>query len=397
MTTAALIVAAGKGRRASAPGAPPKQYERLAGQMVLTRTLTTFCGHPQIGHVMAVIAPEHRNLYDEAVEPLAETAKLSEPARGGEERQHSVLSGLRALERLHPDTVLIHDAARPLTPADVISRVIDAVHAHGAAIAAVPVADTLKRSKNDLDLVADTVARAGLWRAQTPQGFAYEAIRRAHEEAALTGTVFTDDAAIAEWAGLPVALALGAERNLKITSRDDIALAERLIADAFETRAGTGFDVHAFAPGDRVWLCGVAVPHERALAGHSDADVGLHALTDALLGAVGAGDIGALFPPSDPQWRGAASRIFLARAGEEVARRGGRIVNVDVTLICETPKIGPHRQAMCAAIADILALPVARVSVKATTSERLGFTGRGEGIAAMASASVMLPAGDATC
>jgi len=395
LTTAALIVAAGKGSRASTPGAPPKQYERLAGQMVLTRTLAAFCAHPQIDHVLAVISPENRDLYDSAVRALPDRVKLVEPADGGAERQHSVSNGLRALQAVAPEIVLIHDAARPLTPADVIARVIAGVKEHGAAIAATPVADTLKRSQHDL--ITGTLDRSGLWRAQTPQGFAYEAIRRAHEAAAQVDTVFTDDAAIAEWAGMPVALALGAERNLKITSREDMALAERLITEETETRTGTGFDVHAFAAGDRVWLCGIAIPHERALAGHSDADVGLHALTDALLGAVGAGDIGALFSPSDPQWRGAASRIFLARAGEEVARRGGRIVNVDVTLICETPKIGPHREAMRATIADILALPVARVSVKATTSERLGFTGRGEGIAAMASASVTLPVGYKAC
>lgn len=363
--------------------------------MVLTRTLAAFGKHPQIDYMLAVIAPENRDLYDSAVRALPDRVKLVEPADGGAERQNSVLNGLRELERLHPDTVLIHDAARPLTPADVITRVIEAVHKHGAAIAAVPVADTLKHSENDL--IDGTVDRSGLWRAQTPQGFAYDAIRRAHEAAAQADLVFTDDAAIAEWAGMPVALALGAERNLKITSREDVALAERLITEETETRTGTGYDVHAFAAGDRVWLCGIAIPHERALTGHSDADVGLHALTDALLGAVGAGDIGALFPPSDTQWRNAASRIFLARAGEEVARRGGRIVNVDVTLICETPKIGPHREAMRAAIAEILGLPVARVSVKATTSERLGFTGRGEGIAAMASASVTIPVGDKAC
>lgn len=396
MTTAALIVAAGTGSRASAPGAPPKQYERVGGQMVLTRTLMAFCTHPAIDHVLAVIAPEHRKLYDQAVRALPDCAKLLAPVDGGAQRQHSVLNGLRALEAVAPENVLIHDAARPLIPADVISRVIDGARSHGAAIAAVPVADTLKRG--EAGVIAGTVDRADLWRAQTPQGFAYAAIRRVHEAAARSDVVFTDDAAIAEWAGLPVALALGAERNQKITSREDMALAGRLIDDKTDTCTGTGFDVHAFGPGDTVWLCGVPIAHGRALTGHSDADVGLHALTDALLGAIGAGDIGALFPPSDPQWRGAASRIFLERAGAEVARRDGRIVNVDVTLICEMPKIGPHRKAMCAAIAEILALPVARVSVKATTSERLGFTGRGEGIAAMASASVTLPVrGDEPC
>jgi 2-C-methyl-D-erythritol 4-phosphate cytidylyltransferase/2-C-methyl-D-erythritol 2,4-cyclodiphosphate synthase len=278
----------------------------------------------------------------------------------------------------------------------VVSRVIDGVRAHGASIAAVPVADTLKRGHNEM--IEGTVERAGLWRAQTPQGFAYEAIRDAHEAAADTDITFTDDASIAEWAGLRVALAMGSERNLKITSPEDMALAESLIAQATETRVGSGFDVHAFAPGDTVWLCGVPILHERGLAGHSDADVGLHALTDAILGAVGAGDIGSHFPPSDPQWRGAASHIFLEHAAEEVARQGGRIINADVTLICEEPKIGPHREAMRAAIAEILGAPVARISVKATTSEKLGFTGRREGIAAMATASVAVPAsGDETC
>lgn len=392
MTTTALIVAAGRGSRAAVPGAPPKQYALLAGKAVLTRTLQAFCVHPRVDYVLAVIAPEHRALYDQAVAALPERTKIVGPADGGAERQQSVLNGLRALETLHPTTVLIHDAARPLTPPQVIARVIDAATEHVAAIAATPVADTLKRGENGL--IVGTLDRTGLWRAQTPQGFAYEAIRRAHEDAAQSAETFTDDAAIAEWAGLPVALTLGAERNIKITSREDIALAESLIAERSETRIGTGFDVHAFGPGDRVWLCGVAITHERALAGHSDADVGLHALTDALLGAVGAGDIGALFPPSEPQWRGANSRIFLERAGAEVARRDGRIINVDVTLICEEPQIGPHRDAMCAAIAEMLGLAVARVSVKATTSERLGFTGRGEGVAAMASASVALPAAD---
>ena len=365
--------------------------------MVLTRTLGLFCAHPRVDRVLAVIAQEHRDLYEAAVrEMAAKSTKLMEPVPGGAERQLSVLHGLRALETDAPGIVLIHDAARPLTPPEVVSNVIDGVREHGASIAAVPVADTLKRGQNGL--IEVTVDRTGLWRAQTPQGFAYEAIRSAHEQAAATGGTFTDDASIAEWAGMPVALALGSQRNLKITSREDIALAESLIAQPSETRVGSGFDVHPFGPGDTVWLCGVPIPHERALSGHSDADVGLHALTDAILGAVGAGDIGAHFPPSDPQWRGAASRVFLEHAAEQVTRRGGRIANADVTLICEEPKIGPHRETMRAAIAEILGLPITRVSVKATTSERLGFTGRREGIAAMATASVALPAdGDEPC
>ena len=396
MTIAALIVAAGRGTRAATPGAPPKQYATLAGQMMLTRTLGLFCAHPRIHCVLTVIAEAHRGWYAQAASALPDRAKLLEPVAGGAERQVSVLNGLRALESEQTEIVLIHDAARPLTPPEVISRVIDGVRSHGASIAAVPVADTLKRGQNDM--IASTLDRSDLWRAQTPQGFACEAIRRAHEAAARTDEMFTDDASIAEWAGMSVALSLGAERNLKITSTEDMALAETLIAQSTETRVGSGFDVHAFGQGDKVWLCGVPIPHSRALTGHSDADVGLHALTDAILGAVGAGDIGAHFPPSDPRWRGAASRIFLERAGEEVARLGGRIVNADVTLICEEPKVGPHREAMRAAIAEILNLPVSRISVKATTSEKLGFTGRREGIAAMASASVAMPAhGDETC
>jgi 2-C-methyl-D-erythritol 4-phosphate cytidylyltransferase/2-C-methyl-D-erythritol 2,4-cyclodiphosphate synthase len=396
VTTAALIVAAGRGTRAATQGAPPKQYARLAGQMVLTRTLAQFCAHSQVDRVLVVIAEEHRGFYEEAARAVPDRGKLLPPVAGGAERQVSVLNGLRALETDAPDIVLIHDAARPLTPPEVISRVIEGVREHGASIAAMPVADTLKRGQNGL--IEGTVDRNGLWRAQTPQGFAYEAVRDAHEAASQTHVTFTDDASIAEWAGMRVAVAIGSERNLKITSPEDMALAESLIAQATETRVGSGFDVHGFGPGDTVWLCGVPIAHERGLTGHSDADVGLHALTDAILGAVGEGDIGALFPPTDPQWRGAASRIFLERAAEEVARRGGRIVNSDVTLICEEPKIGPHREAMRAAIAEILGLPLARISVKATTSEKLGFTGRREGIAAMATVSVALPAsGDERC
>jgi len=396
LTTAALIVAAGQGTRAAVPGAPPKQYMRLHNQTVLTRTLALFCGHPCVDCVLTVISEEHRDWYETAVSALTDRAKLLAPAAGGAHRQHSVLNGLRALQGVMPDIVLIHDAARPFTPEDVISRVIQGVTARGASIAAVPVADTLKRAQDQL--IEGTVERIGLWRAQTPQGFTYDAILRAHEEAAQTGLTFTDDASIAEWAGMRVGVATGSECNLKITSPDDMVLAESLIAQATETRMGSGFDVHAFGPGDTVWLCGVPIPHERALSGHSDADVGLHALTDAILGAVGAGDIGTLFPPSDPQWRGADSRIFLKRAGEEVGHRSGRIINADVTLICEEPKIGPHREAMRAALAEILQLPIARISVKATTTETLGFTGRCEGIAAMATASVAVPAdGDETC
>jgi len=396
VTTAALIVAAGSGSRAATPGAPPKQYALLGGRMVLSRALEVFCAHQQADWVLAVIAQDHHGDYAEAANAVRAGGKLRPPVAGGSTRQASVLNGLRALEDLAPEIVLIHDAARPLTPPDVISRVIDGVREHGASIAAAPVADTLKRAENSV--ISGTLDRAGLWRAQTPQGFSYRAIREAHEAASRTDLTFTDDAAIAEWAGLTVGISRGAEINMKITSAEDMAMAETLLSETAETRTGTGFDVHAFGAGDTVWLCGVPVAHDRALVGHSDADVGLHALTDALLGAVGAGDIGALFPPSDPQWRGTPSRVFLARAAAEIADRGGRIINMDVTLVCETPKIGPHRDAMRTAIAEILEISPSRVSVKATTSEKLGFTGRGEGIAAMATASVAVPAtGDATC
>jgi 2-C-methyl-D-erythritol 4-phosphate cytidylyltransferase/2-C-methyl-D-erythritol 2,4-cyclodiphosphate synthase len=263
------------------------------------------------------------------------------------------------------------------------------------ALAAEPVADTLKRAAPD-GSIAETVDRTGLWRAQTPQGFDFATILALHRRAAAAGRDdFTDDAAIAEWAGVPVALVRGSAANSKITTSEDLVMADRLLRAAapdLETRTGSGFDVHRFASGDHVWLCGVCLPHSQRLDGHSDADVGLHALTDAILGALGDGDIGQHFPPSDERWRGAASSVFLADAARRVAERGGRIVNADVTLLCEAPRIGPHREAMRAAIASILGIDVERVAVKATTTEGLGFTGRREGIAAMATASVQLPA-----
>lgn len=265
----------------------------------------------------------------------------------------------------------------------MVGRVIDALASHEAAIPALPVADTLKQG-NDGRVVA-TVPRAGLFRAQTPQGFRFAAILEAHRRFA--GAELTDDAAVAEAAGLPVALVQGDESAFKITTGDDLERARRLTS---ETRIGTGFDVHRFGPGDHVWLCGVKVPHDHGLIGHSDADVGLHALTDAILGAIGAGDIGQHFPPGDPRWRGAASRRFLRHAADLLGERGGRIVHVDVTVICERPKVGPHRDTMRAAIAEILGIAIDRVSVKATTTEGLGFAGRREGIAAQAAATVSL-------
>jgi 2-C-methyl-D-erythritol 4-phosphate cytidylyltransferase/2-C-methyl-D-erythritol 2,4-cyclodiphosphate synthase len=318
---------------------------------------------------------------------------------GGANRQQSVLAGLQALEAHNPSNVLIHDGARPFVGADVISGVLDALVSHKAALAAIPVSDTLKAEADGV--VSRTVDRKGLWRAQTPQGFDFAAIFAAHKAAAKAGREdFTDDTAIAEWQGLSVAITPGAERNIKLTTPEDFELGEKLLdgddgvggsGALTETRMGTGFDVHAFEPGNHLWLCGVRIPHDHGLKGHSDADVALHALTDALLGAMGAGDIGQHFPPSDARWKGAASSQFLAHALELLRKCGGRIVNVDVTIICERPKIGPYREAMRARIKAILGVEKERVSVKATTTEGLGFTGRREGIAAMTSVAVEVP------
>ncbi|WP_432613458.1 bifunctional 2-C-methyl-D-erythritol 4-phosphate cytidylyltransferase/2-C-methyl-D-erythritol 2,4-cyclodiphosphate synthase [Azospirillum brasilense] len=382
----ALIVAAGTGQRFGAER--PKQYLDLAGQPVLRRTVEAFLRHPKVSAVRVVINPAFRDLYDAAVAGL----DLPEPVAGGASRQDSVRNGLEALAESAPDLVLIHDAARPLIDSDTIDAVIAVLAAHPAALAAVPVADTLKRGNGGPDggLVAGTVDRSGLWRAQTPQGFRFPDILAAHRDAA--GLELTDDAAVAERAGLPVALVPAREENFKVTTPDDLTRATRALDSALsDIRTGSGFDVHRFAEGDHVTLCGVRVPHTHRLDGHSDADVGLHALTDAILGALCAGDIGSHFPPSDPQWRGADSALFLQHAVEMVTARGGRIAHVDVTIICERPKVGPHREAMTARVAEILGMPVDRVSVKATTTERLGFTGRGEGIAAQAVATVRLP------
>ena len=388
---AALIVAAGRGQRARNPGDDrPKQYSRLHGRAVLDRAAGAFAAHSGISLVQAVIHPDDRQLYDTAVEPRP---RLAEPVAGAATRQGSVLRGLEALERLSPDYVLIHDAARPLVGSQVIDRAMDALRPGSGVLVALPVADTLKSVTDEM--VTGTIPREGLWGAQTPQGFDFAAILEAHRSAAAAGEVFTDDVGVAEWAGLPVAVVEGSRENLKLTGRRDLAFMERIIGvTETEYRTGSGFDVHAFGPGRAVILGGVEIPHSAGLKGHSDADVVLHALTDALLGAVGAGDIGEHFPPSDPQWRGAASALFVSHALERVATRNGRLVNVDVTVICEAPKIGPHRAVMRARIAELCAIDASRVNVKATTTESLGFAGRKEGIAAMASATVALPIAD---
>jgi 2-C-methyl-D-erythritol 4-phosphate cytidylyltransferase/2-C-methyl-D-erythritol 2,4-cyclodiphosphate synthase len=386
LRTAALVVAAGRGIRASGP--QPKQYSLVAGAPVLARTLAVFLDDPRIDLVQVVIGVADEELYAKAIAGLA-GPKLLAPVPGGATRQASVRCGLEAL-RLHaPDHVLIHDAVRPFVSHDIIGRVIGALADTPGAIAAVPVADTLKRSGPD-NRIAATLDRAGLWRAQTPQGFRFADILAAHEAAAAAGYEdLTDDAAVAEWAGLAVALVPGSEANRKLTTAEDLAMADNSQATLADVRTGSGFDVHRLVAGDRVWLCGVDIPHTHALEGHSDADVGLHALTDALLGAIGDGDIGEHFSNSDPRWKNAPSHLFVADALARVRARGGKITSVDVTLLCEAPKIAPHRQAMRQRIAELLAIDPARVSVKATTTEGLGFIGRGEGIAALATATVV--------
>ncbi len=378
-----VVVAAGRGTRMG--GALPKQYQPLAGRPVLQRTLARLAAHPRLGEIVVVIHPGDR---DRAAPLLPPGARL---VPGGATRAASVAAGLAAL----PDGlghVLIHDAARPLVTAALIDRVLDALAEAPAAAPALPVTDALWR-EDGAGGVAGAVARAGLWRAQTPQGFALPAIRAAHAAAPAEAA---DDVEVARAAGLAVRIVPGEESNIKITLPEDMARAARFLAAQeeegradMEVRLGNGYDVHRFGPGEAVMLCGVRVPHDRALQGHSDADVGMHAIADAIYGALAEGDIGRHFPPSDPQWKGAASDIFLRHAGDLVAARGYRIGNVDCTLVCERPKIGPHAAAMQARLAEILGIAAGRVSVKATTSERLGFTGREEGIAALATVTLI--------
>jgi 2-C-methyl-D-erythritol 4-phosphate cytidylyltransferase/2-C-methyl-D-erythritol 2,4-cyclodiphosphate synthase len=374
MTTAVIIVAAGRGSRAG--GALPKQWQALAGQSVLARTVAAFAG---IGRILVVLHP------DDMARGLNEFGGAVTLIAGGETRSDSVRNALEALQGAGITRVLIHDGARPLVPREVIDRVLAALERAVAAAPALPVSDALWRGAEGRVLGAEP--REGLWRAQTPQGFAYDAIlaaHRSHPQAA------ADDVEVALRAGLAVDIVPGAEDNLKITWAEDFARAERILeARQMDVRVGNGYDVHAFCDGDHVTLCGVRVAHARGLLGHSDADVGMHALTDAIYGALAEGDIGRHFPPSDPQWKGAASEIFLAHAAQLAATRGYRIANVDVTLVCERPKIGPHAAAMAQELARIIGIAPDRVSVKATTSERLGFTGREEGIASIATATLV--------
>ncbi|KQT60341.1 MULTISPECIES: bifunctional 2-C-methyl-D-erythritol 4-phosphate cytidylyltransferase/2-C-methyl-D-erythritol 2,4-cyclodiphosphate synthase [unclassified Aureimonas] len=385
---AVLIVAAGRGERAGDPGLGPKQYRRLAGRSVLRRTLEAFAEAGLTDMIVAI----HRDddlLFAEALDDLPRPRVVT----GGATRQDSVRLGLEALAADAPDIVLIHDAARPFVSPWTIKGVIDAVReTDGGALPGLALTDTLKRAGSSGLHVAETVPREGLFAAQTPQGFPFAAILEAHRQAASAGRRdFTDDAAIAEWRGLRVTLVEGTVANIKLTRPDDFVRAAAMLsqgAPMIDVRTGNGYDVHQLVAGDHVTLCGVRIPHDQALSGHSDADVGLHALTDALLATCGAGDIGDHFPPSDMQWRGAASHIFVRRAVELVAAAGGRIMNADISLICEAPKIAPHREAMRRAVAEMTGLDLTRVSVKATTNETIGFVGRREGIAAIATASV---------
>ena len=385
--TVALIVAAGRGSRM--PGDVPKQYRQLHGRAILRHVLEAFVAHPGISEIRTVINSDDAQRFADVSQGL----NLAPPVLGGETRQDSVRNGLESLATgSAPDRVLIHDGARPFVSPALIDRVIGALDDCDGAIPALPMTDTVKRV--DDGAILETVERSGLFRAQTPQGFRFSALLSAHESAAQNpnGQSFTDDASIAEAAGLRVATVPGEESNIKITHDEDLSRAAAWLLGARETRVGSGFDVHAFGPGNSVRLGGIDIAHSQALAGHSDADVALHALTDAILGAIGDGDIGSHFPPSDPQWQGADSSQFLAHAADLLRQRNGTLVHADLTIICEQPRIGAHRDAMRARIADILSVYVGRISVKATTTEGLGFTGRNEGIAAQASVTVTVEA-----
>ena len=375
MRTAAILVAAGRGTRAGGP--LPKQWQRLGGQTVAAHAMQRFAAHPAISQLILVLHP------DDIASDLWPREPAATVVPGGATRAASVKAGLQAVAE-GTARVLIHDAARPLVSPATIDAVLAALDTHPGAAPALGVTDTLWRGADGK--VGGIVPRDGLFRAQTPQGFHLGALLAAHAQA--TGEE-TDDVAVAHAAGLDVAIVPGDEDNIKITTPEDFARVERLMGASMDIRCGNGFDVHRFGPGDHVWLCGVQVPHGRGLQGHSDADVGMHAVTDAIYGALGKGDIGQHFPPSDPQWKGAESHIFLKHAVALAGKMGYRISNVDCTLICEYPKIGPHQDAMKAVMAAYMGLDSSRISVKATTSEKLGFTGREEGIAALATATLV--------
>jgi 2-C-methyl-D-erythritol 4-phosphate cytidylyltransferase/2-C-methyl-D-erythritol 2,4-cyclodiphosphate synthase len=381
VSVAAVVVAAGRGSRF---GGSPKQYRELSGAPIVRTTIGLFADHPGVSMIQPVIHADDRDVFARAMGAI----ETLPPVVGGATRQASVHAGLEALASQSPDIVLVHDAARPFATATLIASAIAAAERYGAAVPGLPLFDTVKIVDAG-EIVTQTPDRSRLRTVQTPQAFRFDALLAAYRKAAAQGiSDFTDDAAIAEWAGMSVAVFAGERANVKITTPEDLMANQRQLLDV---RTATGFDVHCFEPGDHVWLGGVKIPHTQKLNGHSDADVVLHALTDALLGAIADGDIGAHFPPSDPQWRGASSDRFLAFAAERVRARGGVITLLDATLLCEAPRVGPHRDAMRARIAEIAGIDVGRVAIKATTMEKLGFIGREEGIAAMATATVRLP------
>jgi len=391
---AILIAAAGRGSRAG--GGIPKQYRNLAGRPLLVRTIESLTRAAPGTALVSVIHNDDLEFYQTCIAGIEPelTQNLAPPVFGGATRQESVRRGLEALSCAPstPEIVLIHDAARPFVSGALIERAVSAAVAHGAAVPGVTPTDTIKEIDAS-GAVTKTLPRAELRATQTPQAFRFELILAAHRKAALAGlNDLSDDAAVAEFAGHRVHVFGGEKTNMKITTPEDFARAEAaLLGELTDIRTGHGYDVHAFGEGSHVWLGGIRIEHERGLAGHSDADVLSHAITDALLGALADGDIGSHFPPSDPQWRGAPSRIFLAAAAAKVRARGGVIANIDATIVCERPKIGPHRNAIRDNLAKIMEISVGRVAVKATTSERLGFTGREEGIASLAIATIRLP------
>ncbi|MFS8110855.1 bifunctional 2-C-methyl-D-erythritol 4-phosphate cytidylyltransferase/2-C-methyl-D-erythritol 2,4-cyclodiphosphate synthase [Rhizobium jaguaris] len=397
MSVGIVIVAAGRGERAGSPEEGPKQYRPIAGRSVIAHTLEKFVTWPQAAKIVIVIHRDDEALLQAALRQVADSPEVG-IAFGGASRQQSVLAGLRQLENTGVTHVLIHDAVRPFFDHALLDRVAVALAAGAPAVLpAMPVTDTLKRADADAR-VTETVPRTGLYAAQTPQSFRFADILAAHEKAAAENkTDFTDDAAIAEWSGLPVTLVAGSSDNVKLTVKRDIVMADEKLSASLlpDVRTGNGYDVHQLEPGDGVTLCGVFIPHDQKLKGHSDADVALHALTDALLATCGAGDIGDHFPPSDPQWKGAPSRIFIEHAAKIVRDHGGTIMNADVSLIAEAPKVGPHREAMRAKLSEFLGIDLERCSVKATTNEKIGFVGRREGIAAIATATVVYRGGKA--
>lgn len=379
---AAIIVAAGRGQRMG--GEIPKQYLKIDGVPILRRTVEAFYKNGNIDLVKIIIHPDDQNLYDEAVKGL----NLPDPVIGGDTRQQSVMNGLNSLSESSPEYVFIHDAARPFITEELIDKLAEAVEKKGAVIPALNVTDTIKYMTSDH--INNTIDRNYLYRAQTPQAFDYAAILKAHQTS--NGRDYTDDSSIAEQNGIKVYIVEGSEENFKITTEEDLRKAEMMTGTNYtDVRIGHGIDVHAFEEGDSITLGGVNIPHSKKLKGHSDADVALHAITDAILGAMAMGDIGEHFPPSDDKWKGASSDIFLKHAAALVSEADGVIANIDLTVICEEPKIGPHRDLIRDKISEIIDLDIARISVKATTTEKLGFTGKGEGIMAQAVATIRLP------